>query len=91
MTAPSALNRALVNGGRRGSKVAAIICQLVVKGGELGELDQYEFLDPVSHETRIGRRPPREWFDRLSKAIETDAIEALSVDRVVEILLQGKN
>jgi hypothetical protein len=91
MSVPSALDRALVAGGRRGSKVAEIIRQLVVKGGDLGELEQYEFRDPVSCETKTGRRPQQQWFDRLTKAIETGAIDALSVDRVVEILLQGKN
>ncbi len=80
--------RAIAAGGRRGSKLADIICQLVVKGGELGELHQYPYLD--GDEWKVGKCMPRAWLDRLAKAIETGAIDVVSSGRIVEILLQGQ-
>jgi hypothetical protein len=86
--------RAIAAGGRPGSKVATIICDLVVKGGELGELDEYEVPDPDNRDPKAPpikrKRIPRQWLDRLSRAIETGAIERLSSERIVEILLQGQ-
>jgi hypothetical protein len=83
--------RAIAAGGQSGSKVATIICDLVVKGGELGELDEYEVPDREPKVPPIKRkRLPRQWLDRLAKAIETGAIERLSSERIVEILLQGR-
>jgi len=85
--------RTIGAGGRPGSKVATIICDLVVKGGELGELEEYEIPDPENRDPKappIKRtRMPRQWLDRLARAIETGAIERLSTARIVEILLQG--
>jgi hypothetical protein len=85
--------RTIAAGGRPGSKVATIICDLVVKGGELGELEEYEFKDPKADPDAKPvkrRRMPRGWLERLSQAMETGAIERLSTDRIVEILLQGQ-
>lgn len=79
--------RTLAAGGRRATKLADIICDLVVKGGQLGELESYR---AVSAGVAVdARRPPREWFERLGKAIETEAIDYLSIDLIVEVLLQG--
>jgi hypothetical protein len=86
--------RTIAAGGRPGSNVATIICDLVVKGGELGELEEYEFKDPTDADPDAKpvkrRRMPRIWLDRLARAIETGAIERLSTTRIVEILLQGQ-
>lgn len=87
----SAILRAIGAGGRPGAKVATIICDLVVKGGELGELEEYEIPDRDPKAPPIKRkRLPRQWLDRLARAIETGAIERLSSERIVEILLQGR-
>ena len=88
--------RALAAGGSRGSKLATIICDLVVQGAELGELEPYEIEDPTRrgdpHAPRIKRKGfRREWLERLSKAIETGALDHLSTARVVEILLQAND
>jgi hypothetical protein len=86
--------RAIGASGRPGSKVATIICDLVVKGGELGELEEYEISDPENRDPNAPpikrKRLPRQWLDRLARAIETGAIERLSSERIVEILLQGQ-
>jgi hypothetical protein len=80
--------RAIGAGGPLGLRLADIICDLVVKGAELGELETYPYQD--HDEWQVGKRMPREWLDRLAKAIETGAIEHVSTERIVEILLQGQ-
>jgi hypothetical protein len=74
--------------GPRGFKLADIICDLVVKAGQLGELEPCEIA--VGGVAIAGKRAPRQWFERLGKAIETEAIDYLDADRIVEILLQGR-
>ena len=85
--------RTIAAGGRPGSKVATIICDLIVEGGELGELEEYEMPDPENRDPAAPpvkcKRMPRQWLNRLSRAIETGALERLSTKRIVEILLQG--
>ena len=86
--------RALAAGGSRGSKLATIICDLVVQGAELGELEPYEIEDPTRrgdpHAPRIKFRGfRREWLDCLSSVLETDALESMSAARIVELLLHG--
>jgi hypothetical protein len=85
--------RTIGAGGRRGTKIATIICALVVQGAELGELEEYEIPDPDNPDPDAALKKcrgfRREWLDRLRKAIETDAVDYLSSDRIVEILLQG--
>ena len=36
------------------------------------------------------QRMPRDWLDRLEKAIETGAFDLIASDRIVEIILQGR-
>jgi hypothetical protein len=80
--------RTLAGGGSRGSKLATVIQRLVLEAAELGELETYQYLGDRGLLT-TGRKFPPRWFDRLDKAIETDAFDHLSVDRIVEIMLQG--
>jgi hypothetical protein len=94
----SSILRAIGAGGQVAEKLADIICRLVVHGAELGELEEYEIPDPDKPKPAPGEEPttktcrtiPRQWLDRLAKAIETGAIERLSSERIVEILLQGR-
>jgi len=79
----------LAHKGRRGIKLATIICDLVVKGGQLGELDEWvPQADPKLPPLRR-KRMPRVWFDRLDNAIRTGAFERLPAERIVDIILQG--
>jgi hypothetical protein len=88
--------RAIAGGGHRGTKLADIICKLVIDGGQLGELAEYEIPDLDQPKPEPGQKPsmktcrtlPRSWLDRLVKAIETDAIDHVSIARIVEVLLQ---
>jgi hypothetical protein len=92
MTGPSQILRTLAAGGSRGHKLAGIICDLVAKGGQLGELIEYDHPDPAlrRNDGAKCRRMPHEWLVRLDKAIETEAIDWLGAERIVEILLQGR-
>jgi hypothetical protein len=80
--------RALAAGGRSGAKLADVIKRLVLEAAQLGELDSYQYLGDGGQLVTGKQFPPR-WLDRLDKAIETGAIEHLSVDRIVEIMLIG--
>ena len=78
----------LATGGRLGSKLAEIIHRLVVEAAQLGELESYQYIG-AGGQLVTGKGFPTRWLDRLDKAIETGAIECLSIERVVEIMLQG--
>lgn len=80
---------ALAAGGDRGRKLADVICDLVVKGGQLGELHGYPYRDGA--EWKTGKRLPREWLKRLVAAVETGAIDDMPASKIVEILLLGKS
>jgi hypothetical protein len=94
----SAILRAIGAGGQVAEKLADIICRLVVHGAELGELEEYEIPDPDQPKPAPGEKPatktcrtiPRGWLDRLTTAIERGAIDRISTERIVEILLQGQ-
>jgi hypothetical protein len=85
------VNFTLLDDGPLGIKLADIICDLIVKGAPLGELDEWvpDPSDPKAPPIKR-QRMPREWLDRLDKAIETGAFETLPADRIVEIILQGQ-
>lgn len=82
--------RTLGAGGDRALKLATIVKRLAVDGGELGELETYQYLDRRG-ELATGRRIPSAWFVRLDETIEADAIDQLyrSLDRIVEIMMTG--
>jgi hypothetical protein len=88
VTLPSKVLRALARDSVIGLKVADSIRDLIIKGAELGELESYQYLGDGG-QLVTGKRIPARWLDRLDRAIETDAIDHLSVDRIVEIMLQG--
>ncbi|WP_338826728.1 hypothetical protein [Bradyrhizobium sp. 27S5] len=77
--------------------LADVICQLVVKGAELGELEEYEIPDldaiaaGVVDPPRLKRRClRREWLARLVDAIELDAFSRLQARDIVDRLLQPR-
>jgi hypothetical protein len=80
--------RTLSTGGREANKLATVIQRLVLEAAQLGELEEYQYLG-ADGELVTGKKFPSRWFDRLDKAIETGAIDYLSTDRIVEIMLQG--
>lgn len=88
MTAVSTLLRTLAAGGPIGLMLADIIQRLVLEAAQLGELESYQYLG-ASGELVMGKQFPTRWLDRLDKAIETEALDHLSIDRIVEIMLQG--
>lgn len=68
-------------------KLATVIARLALRAGELGELEEYQFVrDDV---LVTGKRFPALWFDRLARAAETGALAKLEVERIVEIMLSG--
>ncbi|MHC2241509.1 hypothetical protein [Bradyrhizobium elkanii] len=84
-------------GGPQALTLADVICQLVVHGAELGELEEYEIPDRAAlaagaiDPPRLKRRGfRREWLDRLGVAIELDAISQLPVREIVDRLLQPR-
>jgi hypothetical protein len=80
--------RTLAAGGQLGLKLAEIIRRLVVEAAQLGELEIYQYVGAAGQLVTGKGFPPR-WLDRLDKAIETGAIECLSTERIIEIMLQG--
>jgi len=74
-------------GGKPAIKLATIITELVRHAGQLGELS-YQYADENGVLVHGKRFSPR-WIERLAKAIETNALDHLTVERIVEIMLQG--
>lgn len=77
--------------------LADVICQLIVKGAELGELEEYEIPDRDAiaagavDPPRLKRRGfRREWLERLGVAIEREAISRLPAQDIVLRLLQPR-
>ena len=94
---PNAIVFCLAGEGPEAMTLAEVICQLVVKGAELGELEEYEIPDRDAiaagavNPPRLKRRGfRREWLERLSVAIERDAISRLSAQDIVFRLLQPR-
>ncbi|ODM77778.1 hypothetical protein [Bradyrhizobium elkanii] len=89
--------RCLAAGGPRASNLADVICLLIVKGAELGELEEYEVPDRDAiaagavDPPRLKRRGfRREWLGRLSDAIAADAFSRLPARDIVDRLLQPR-
>ena len=80
--------RILAAGGQPGAKLADVIQRLVVKAAELGELESYQYLG-AGGQFVTGKQFPTRWLNRLNVAIEKGAIDHLSIDRIVDIMLQG--
>ncbi|OKO73601.1 hypothetical protein AC628_23875 [Bradyrhizobium sp. NAS96.2] len=93
----NAIVRCLAAEGPEAIALAEVICQLVVKGAELGELEEYEIPDRdaaaagVVDPPRLKRRGfRREWLERLGVAIERDAFLRMSAGDIVDRLLQPR-
>ncbi|UGY14609.1 hypothetical protein HAP48_0039685 [Bradyrhizobium septentrionale] len=97
MPRANAIVRCLAAGGPPAMALADVICQLVVKGAELGELEEYEIpdLDAVAagvvDPPRLKRRRfRRDWLERIFDAIELDAFSRLPARDIVDRLLQPR-
>jgi hypothetical protein len=88
----AALIQALASRSATADKLAAVICRLAVAAAELGELEPYEIPDPLHPpDGRLQcKRLRHEWLDRLTVAVECGALATMEVERIVEILLQGR-
>lgn len=87
-------------GGDRGTKVADVICAMIVqgeragleKGERLAELQAITILDQGAPRQIV--LPPMLWFDRLMLAVERGAIETMSAQAITQKILrpigQGK-
>ncbi|BAR61782.1 hypothetical protein NK6_8633 [Bradyrhizobium diazoefficiens] len=67
--------------------MATVITKLVVKVAdrEVDGLDKYQVVS--FGRTVNGARFPDRWWPRLSRAIETGAIERLSVQAIVDVMI----
>ncbi|MBR0695967.1 hypothetical protein [Bradyrhizobium lablabi] len=97
MPGADAVLRCLAAGGPQAVNLADVICQLVLQGAELGELEESEIPDRAAIAAGVvdppllkRRRFRREWLDRLGDAISLGAISRLSAGRIVERLLQPR-
>ncbi|OKO67471.1 hypothetical protein [Bradyrhizobium sp. NAS96.2] len=97
MAPANGIVRCLAAEGPEAMALAEVICQLVVKGAELGELEEYEIPDRdalaagVVDPPRLKRRGfRREWLERLDVAIERDAFLRMSTRDIVDRLLQPR-
>jgi hypothetical protein len=73
-------------------KLATVICRLITTAAELGELETFELPDPLNPDGTplTCKRMPREWLERLAVAVDRGALDSIDVERIVEILLQGR-
>ncbi|MEY9703735.1 ABC transporter substrate-binding protein [Bradyrhizobium sp. YCK136] len=87
MADTSVVLRTLGSGGPQALKLATVITKLVVKVAdrEVDGLDKYQVVS--FGRTVNGARFPDRWWPRLSRAIETGAIERLSVQAIVDVMI----
>ncbi|MCW2086710.1 UNVERIFIED_ORG: ABC-type phosphate transport system auxiliary subunit [Bradyrhizobium japonicum] len=88
MADTSLVLRTLGSGGPQALKLATVITKLVVKVAdrEVDGLDKYQVVS--FGRTVNGARFPDRWWPRLSRAIETGAIERLSVQAIVDVMIE---
>lgn len=88
MADTSVVLRTLGSGGPQALKLATVITKLVVKVAdrEVDGLDKYQVVS--FGRTVDGARFPDRWWPRLSRAIETGAIERLSVQAIVDVMIE---
>jgi hypothetical protein len=79
--------RTLGAGGPQALKLSTVICKLIVKVAdrEVDGLDKYQVVS--FGRTVNGARFPDRWWPRLDKAIETGAFERLSVQAIVDVMV----
>lgn len=87
MADTSLVLRTLGSGGPLSLKLATVITRLVVKVADR-EVDGLEKYQVVSFGRTVnGARFPDRWWPRLTRAIETGAIERLSVQAIVDVMI----
>lgn len=87
MADTSLVLRTLGSGGPQSLKLATVITRLVVKVADR-EVDGLEKYQVVSFGRTVnGARFPDRWWPRLTRAIETGAIERLSVQAIVDVMI----
>ena len=86
------LQPVIAAGGDRGTKVADVICAMIVQGGQAGDMQAVAVLD--NGVPRVTLLPPMLWFDRLMLAVERGAMETMSAQAITQKILrpigQGK-
>lgn len=88
MADTSLILRTLGSGGPHALKLATVITRLVVKVADR-EVDGLEKYQVVSFGRTVnGARFPDRWWPRLTKAIETGAIERLSAQAIVDVMIE---
>lgn len=65
-----------------------VLCQLIVTGAMLGELEPAAAVG-LDGEWREIRLPPQIWLDRLARAIEVGAFDRLEPKAIVERILMS--
>lgn len=81
------LGRIMSGKGRLSLLVCDALMQMIRQGAELGELDQREIVDPITHERRTVKTVPLAWFRRLEKAVEVGAFAKKTVPEIVHRIL----
>lgn len=84
----AAIDQTLAAGGDPADALAAVICGLVTEGAELGALEEVPAIGLDG--PRSVRRLPREWLERLGRAIAlgvfdhpTDKTVRRTIDRIL--------
>lgn len=69
-----AIMRTLAAGGHRATVLASVVCCLVKEGAELGALEEVPVIG-IEGDRRTIRVLPREWLERLARAIELGVLD----------------
>jgi uncharacterized protein involved in type VI secretion and phage assembly len=86
MSDPHELLNTMSARGKRALDLASVICRLVTEGAELGALEDLE-LQLADGSTKTIRIIPRQWLERLQRAVNVGAFERLTVEQIVERIL----
>lgn len=73
--------------GRLALQVSEALMLLVNQGGELGELELRDIIDPHTGEHRRVKTVPLAWFRRLERAVEVGAFARKTVPEIVHRIL----
>lgn len=88
MADTSLVLRTLGAGGPSALKLSHVICKLILKVADR-EVDGLEKYQVVSFGRTVdGARFPDRWWPRLDRAIETGAFDRLSVQAIVDVMIQ---
>lgn len=73
----------------RAVEIDFVLCQLIVRGRVLGELELAAAVG-IDGSWREIRLPPQAWLDRLVRAIEVGAFDRLEPAAIVDRILAGE-